>query len=112
MKEGDENGYKYLGVLQTEEVMDKEMKRRVRDEYLRRVRLLVKSKLNAGNMVQGINAWAVGVVRYSAGILEWTKAELSEMNVRTKRVLTMKGGIHRQGSALRLYMKRWKEGEG
>ena len=30
MKEVDENGYKYLGVLQTEEVMDKEMKR---DEY-------------------------------------------------------------------------------
>ena len=43
MKEVDENGYKYLGVLQTEEVMDKEMKRRVRDEYLRRVRLLAKS---------------------------------------------------------------------
>ena len=70
MKEDDECVYKYLGVLQTEEVMDKEMKKRVRDEYLRRGRLLAKSKLNAGNMVQGINAWAVGVVRYSAGILE------------------------------------------
>ena len=59
MKEIDESGYKYLGVLQTDEVMDKKMKRRVRVEYLRRVRLLAKSKLNAGNLVQGINAWAV-----------------------------------------------------
>ena len=61
MKEVDECAYKYLGVLQTEEVMDKEMKKRVRDEYLRRVRVLAKSKLNAGNMVQGINAWAFGL---------------------------------------------------
>jgi hypothetical protein len=112
MKEVDENGYKYLGVLQTEEVMDKEMKRRVREEYLRRVRLLAKSKLNAGNLVQGINAWAVGVVRYSAGILEWTKEELREMDVRTRKVLTMNGGFHRQGSVLRLYMKRKEGGRG
>ena len=59
--------------------------------------------------MQGINAWAVGVVRYSAGILEWTKAELSEMDARTRKVLTMNGGFHRQGSA---YMKRKEGGEG
>ena len=56
-----------MGVLQTEEVMDKEMKKRVRDEYLRRVRLLAKLQLYAGNMVQGINyitSLPVGVVRY------------------------------------------------
>ena len=51
----------------------------------------------------------MGVVRYSAGILEWMKAELREMDVRTRKVLAMNGGFHRQGSALRLYMKR-KEG--
>ena len=61
MKEVDECGYKYLGVLQTEEVMDKEMKKRVRDEYLGRVRLLAKSKLNAGNMGQGINALIIRI---------------------------------------------------
>ena len=112
MKEADENGYKYLSVLQTEEVMDKEMKRIVSDEYWRRMRLLAKSNLNAGNLVQGINAWAVGLVSYSAGILEWTKAELKEMDVRTKKVLTMNGGFHRQGRALRLYMKRKEGGRG
>ena len=63
-------------------------------------------------MVQGINARAVGVVRYIAGILEWTKAELSEMDVRTRKVLTMNGGFHRQGSVLRLYMKRKEGGRG
>ena len=59
MKAVDECGYKYFGVLQTEKVMDKEMKKTVRDKYMRRVSFLAKSKLNAGNLVQGINAWAV-----------------------------------------------------
>ena len=45
------------------------MKERVREEYLRRVRLAAKSRLYAGNLIRGINAWAISVVRYSAGIL-------------------------------------------
>jgi hypothetical protein len=112
MKEVDESGYKYLGVLQTEEVMDKEMKRKIKDEYLRRVRLLARSRLYAGNLVQGINAWAVGVVRYSAGILDWTKEELKGMDIRTRKVLAMNGVFHRHGSVGRLYMKRKEGGRG
>ena len=42
----------------------------------------------------------------------WTKAELKEMDVRTGKVLTMNGGLHRDGSALRLYMKRKEGGRG
>ena len=40
-----------------------------------------KSKLNAGNFVRGINAWAVGVIRYSAGILDWTCNEVRKLDV-------------------------------
>ena len=38
MKDVDENGYKYLGVLQAENVKSREMKDKVRTEYLRRVK--------------------------------------------------------------------------
>ena len=68
MKDVDENGYKYLGVSQAENVKNREMKDKVRNEYMRRVKLLVKSELYAGNLVKGINTWAIGVVRYSAGV--------------------------------------------
>ena len=34
--------------------------------------------------------WAIGVVRYSAGILEWTDRELKAMDVKTRKKLTMK----------------------
>ena len=79
MKEVEEDGYKYLGVLQAEVQMNKEMKEKVEKEYLRRVKLLARSKLYAGNLVRGINAWAIGVVRYSAGIIDWTEGDLKKM---------------------------------
>ena len=72
MKEVDVVGYKYLGVLEGADIMQKEMKSKIRAEYLRRVKCVAKSELYAGNSVMAINAWAIGVVRYSAGILDWT----------------------------------------
>ena len=37
MKELDENGYKYLGMLGGADIMNREMKKQVKEEYLRRV---------------------------------------------------------------------------
>ena len=47
------------------------------------MKLLLKSELYAGNLVKGINTWAIGVVRYSAGVLDWTKEDLRQMAVLT-----------------------------
>ena len=109
MKDVDQEGYKYLGILQTDVMMTKEMKKKVRDEYFRRLKLLLKSQLYAGNLIAGINAWAIGIVRYTAGVLEWTKKELKQMDVQTRKTMTMHGAFHRNSSVDRLYLKR-KEG--
>ena len=66
----DENEYKYLGVLEGADIMQKEMKEKVRQEYMKRVKLVAKSKLYGGNLIKAINAWTIGVLRYSAGILD------------------------------------------
>ena len=39
-------------------------------EYNKRVRKILKSKLNGGNIIKAINSWAVPVVRYTAGIID------------------------------------------
>jgi hypothetical protein len=57
MKELDENGYKYLGVLEGTDIMYRVMKKKVKEEYLRRVKLVARSRLYAGNLIKGINAW-------------------------------------------------------
>ena len=112
MKDVDEDGYKYLGVLQTEVQMNKEMKEKIEKEYLRRVKLLARSKLYAGNLIRGINAWAIGVVRYTAGILDWTEGDLKKMDVKTRKILSMAGAFHTRGSSHRLYIKRKEGGKG
>ena len=55
---------------------------------------MYRSKFNGGNLVNGINAWAVGVVRYSAGIVDWTVEELVIMNTKTRKILAMNGCLH------------------
>jgi len=112
IKEVDERGYKYLGVLQDCKIMNGEMKEVVRGEYLRRVKAVARSKLYARNLMTAINVWAVSVVRYSAGIINWTNAELAQMDVKTRKILTMNGIFHKKGNVDRLYLKRNRGGRG
>ena len=39
-------------------------------EYCRRIRKVLKASLNAGNTIQAINARAVSIIRYGAGIVK------------------------------------------
>ena len=61
LKEGE--GYKYLGVIEADEMLHSQMKEKVSTEYLRRARKLGKSKLNGRCLIQEINTWAVSLVR-------------------------------------------------
>ena len=53
---GDDDGYKYLGVLEVDDRKHTELKGKVQKEYFRRVRKIRKSKLNGGNIIKAINA--------------------------------------------------------
>ena len=53
MKEGD--SYKYLGVIQADVTKHHDMKEKVKTEYYRRVRKILETKLNGGNIITGIN---------------------------------------------------------
>ena len=46
MNYGDVDAYKYLGLLEGNEIKHTEMKRRIEEEYFRRVRKILKCKLN------------------------------------------------------------------
>ena len=72
------------------------MKGKITTVYITRVKKLCRSKLNGGNLIDGINTWAVGVVRYSAGIVDWTMEEVANMVRRTRKILAMNGFLHRE----------------
>ena len=72
----DDKSYKYLGILQADKFLEKTMKVNVSKEHIRRLRKVLKSKLNGGNLVPGVNTWAVSLLRYSAAFVSWRKSEL------------------------------------
>lgn len=112
IKDLDEEGYKYLGVLQTSDILHSEMKELIRGEYTRRVKAVAKSKLYSKNLFTALNSWAVSIVRYSAGILDWTVQELKSLDIKTRKILTMNGIFHKKGNVDRLYLKRREGGRG
>ena len=63
-------------------------------------------------MIDGINTWAVGVVRYSAGIVDWIMEEIANMDRRTRKILEMNGCLHTRRNVARLYLPRKDGGRG
>ena len=91
MKEIDENGYTYLGILELDEIKEREIKNKVKAEYKRKLRLVLKSRLNDKNKIQAINTWSVALLRYGAGIINWKVDELKKMDRMTRKTLIMYG---------------------
>ena len=71
LQEGESESYKYLGILEADKFLEEKMKLNVSKEYIRRLRKVLKSKLNGGNLVRGVNTWAVSLLRYSAAFVRW-----------------------------------------
>ena len=55
LQEGE--SYKYLGILEADIYLEEKMKLNVSKEYVKRTRKILKSKLNGGNLVHGVNTW-------------------------------------------------------
>ena len=89
MKSVEEDGYKYLGILEYNEVLYAEMKIRLQNEYYRRLKRILKSKLTGKNVIMAVNTWAVSVLRYGAGVINWTKAELESIDRKTRKQMTI-----------------------
>ena len=60
LQEGE--SYKYLGILEAHKFLEEKMKLHVSKDYVRRIRKVLKSKLNDQNLVCGVNTWAVSLL--------------------------------------------------
>ena len=63
VQELDQEGvYKYLGVDENDGIQHSKMKEKIRKEYNRRVRLILRTELNGRNKVEAINSLGVPVI--------------------------------------------------
>ena len=107
LQEGE--SYKYLGILEADKFLEEKMKLNVSKEYIRRLRKVLKSKLNGRNLVHGDNTWLVSLIRYSAAFVSWRKSELQAIDRKTRKLFTMYGTLYPKADIDRLYIPR-KEG--
>ena len=92
------------GILEAHRFLGEEMKLKVSKEYFRRFKKVLKSELNGGNLVQGVNTWAVSLLRYSAAFISWRKSELRAIDRKTRKLFTIYGGLHSSSDVDRLYI--------
>ena len=71
IKEIEEDGYKYLRILDYDRIKEQEMKHKFRNKYFNRAKLILKSKLNGRNRIMTLDTWAISIMRYGAGT--WTR---------------------------------------
>ena len=110
LQEGE--SYKYLGILEADKFLEEKMKLNVSKEYIRRFRKVLKSKLNCGNLVRGVDAWTVSLLRCSAAFVSWRKSELEAIDRKTRKLFTIYGVLHPKSDVGRLYIARQEGGRG
>ena len=106
----ERESYKYLGILEADKFLEGKIKFNVSKEYIRRLRKVLKSKLNGRNLVRDVNTWAVSLLRHSAAFVSWRKSELQAIDRQTSKLFTIYGALHPKSDVDRLYKPR-KEGE-
>ena len=74
--------------------------------------MVLKSKLNGKIKITAINAWAVAVFRYEAGIPQWKKSDLKDVDRKSRKTLTLYGALHPKSNVDRLCVTRKDEGRG
>lgn len=104
--------YKYLGVDESDGMQHSKMKEKIRKEYLRRVRLILRTELNGKNKIEAFNSIAVPVVQYSFGIIDWKISELKKIDTKTRKLLNMHKMLHPKADVERLYIPRKDGGRG
>ena len=110
INEVEKNGCRYLGISEYNKIKESKMKKNFWREYLRRTKLIMKSRLNGRNEIIAINTWAVSLMRYGAGIVKWTKSKLDEIDRNTRKVLILSNELHPRSDVDSLYVSRMEEG--
>ena len=78
--QGQEQGktHRYLGIEESEGIQHQQIEERLKQEYTRRLRMILKFELNARNKITAIGALAVPVLIYSFGIINWRTEEIKK----------------------------------
>ena len=96
--------YKYLGMEEGEGVQHHKMKVKIRKVYKRRIKLVLKSDLNARNNIAAINTLPVPAILYSYGVIDWKLDEIQDFDRMTREQLCMNRMLAKKAAVDRIYL--------
>ena len=107
-----DTSYKYLGIEENGSIEHKLMREKITNNYFKRMKSICKTELTSKNKIQAINQLAIPVVTYGFGIVDWPQKQINDMDVRTRKLLTLHKVTYRNQCLDRLYMPRSEGGLG
>ena len=84
-----DTSYKYLGIEENGSIEHKLMREKITNNYFKRMKSICKTELTSKNKIQAINQLAIPVVTYGFGIVDWPQKQINDMDVRTRKLLTL-----------------------
>lgn len=104
--------YKYLGMKQSRRTEHKVIKEELTIEFCKRINMLLKSGLNSVNTFKAINTYAIPVLTYSFGIINWTKTDVEAFERKVRVLMTKARKHHPKSSIERMSLPRRMGGRG
>ena len=104
--------YKYLGYEQSRCIHHRETKESITKAFTSRLNVITKTKLNGKNIIKAINTYAIPILTYSFGIVDWSQTDLKNLQTKINTILTRNRQQHPKSAIERAILPRREGGKG
>ena len=104
--------YKYLGVLESSNIKHNDMKALTVQKFKKKLKQVLKSELNAKNIMTAINEYVTPVLTYTFGVVNWTEQDIKDIDIHVRKSLNMNKMFEIKSDTDRLYITRKMGGRG
>ena len=88
------------------------MREKITRQYFKRLKAICKTELTPKNKIQAINQLAIPVISYGFGIVDWPQGLINDIDVRTRKLLTIHKITYKNSCLDRIYLPRSEGGLG
>ena len=108
----EEDIYKYLGVIESITIKHTDMKEKAKGTFKKRLKSILKTELNAKNLMIAIGEYALPVLAYTFGVLNWTEEDIKGIDILMRKYLNLYRMFPIRGDIDRLNLPRNMGGRG
>ena len=80
MDPDEKEAYKFLGIEQADGIRTKTVFKRVKEEVLKRMKIIITTELNDANFIKAIDMKVIPVAAYAMNICKFSVGELKELD--------------------------------